>query len=163
MNLEIDFFELFMIWTSTFLLILVIKKFTYKYLLEYLDKREKHINSSIENAEEHEKTAAQLEQDVFKEKQSLASSREEIIESTRKLAETQKEELIGETKEQVKKILSASEEQIEVEKNKAKQELIAELMEMVTVVSGEYVSKSITPEAEMKLIKEAIAKVNIEK
>ena len=40
---------------------------------------------------------------------------------------------------------------------------MAELMEMVTVVSGEYVSENITPEAEMKLIKEAIAKVNIEK
>ncbi len=162
MNVELNLFELALIWSTTLVLILIIKKFTYKNFLEYLDKREEFVNGSIENAKTENENAIVAHQGAKEEKDKIMASRRDILEDANKVANLEKDQIILNTKVQSKKMLETAENRIENEKIKAQEELASELMDMVTLVSSQYIKNNISQEAENKLIKEAIELVNSE-
>jgi len=145
---------------ATVVLILVIKKYTYKAYLEMMDKRTKTINDSITTAESNKVLSAKELEIVLKEKEEIKAGKKDILNATLKEATVEKEGIIKESKEQARAIISKANEEIEKDKLRIQGELSGEVMDLVSLVAEKFVSERLSKEDEDKMIKDAIAKVS---
>jgi len=113
-----------MIWTViTFIILLIIlKKVAWKPILTALDKRESDIRESLAQAEKAKEDAKKI---LEENQANLAKAEEEskkIIDQSRTYAESLKEQLIKDSKEQAKKIVDDASLEIQRKKDAAFEE-----------------------------------------
>ena len=144
---------------ATVVLILVIKKFTYKAYLEMMAKRTKTVNDNIMTAENNKILSEEELAIVLKEKEEIKSTKKDILNTTLKEAIVEKEEIIKETKEQARTIISKANAEVEKDKLRIQNELSGEVMDLVSLVAEKFVAERLSKEDENKMIEDAIMKV----
>ncbi|MDD3557277.1 MAG: F0F1 ATP synthase subunit B [Melioribacteraceae bacterium] len=130
-----------MIWTViTFvILLLILKKFAWKPILDSLNEREKFIKESLEKAEVAQKEAEKM---IADNKASIEKAEEEaqkIIAQSREYAEKLKSQILEESKTDAKKIMDDAASEIE-RKNK---EAFSSLKEQVAAIAIDAAEKII--------------------
>ncbi len=126
-------------WTSIvfLLLVLILKKYAWKPILDAVDKRSKSIEDAINAADEAKSSLAQLNEERAKIKKESLADRDALLKDA---AET-KNQIIAEAKtkakEETDKILASAREVIKTEKLAA----ITELKNQVAVLSLEIAEK----------------------
>ncbi|MDG2370948.1 MAG: F0F1 ATP synthase subunit B [Flavobacteriales bacterium] len=126
-------------WTSIvfLLLVLILKKYAWKPILDAVDKRSKSIEDAINAADEAKSSLAQLNEERAKIKKESLADRDALLKDA---AET-KNQIIAEAKtkakEETDKILNSAREVIKTEKLAA----ITELKNQVAVLSLEIAEK----------------------
>ncbi|MCX6807020.1 MAG: F0F1 ATP synthase subunit B [Candidatus Berkelbacteria bacterium] len=135
-----------------FILLLVLYFFVYKPIISILDKRNKTIKESQDEAERIKQESAELE---IKKKEILAKAREEamkIIQEARKEGENAKGDAVKKAQEGAQKIVSDAKVTIKAEQEAAFMELKKEVADMVIAVSSKVIAKNIDSDSESKLI-----------
>ena len=87
-------------------------------------------------------------------------TKKDILNTTLKEAIVEKEEIIKETKEQARTIISKANAEVEKDKLRVQNELSGEVMDLVSLVAEKFVAERLSKEDEDKMIKDAIAKVS---
>ncbi len=147
---------------GTLILLTIIAKFTYKNFLNILDKREKNINDNISNASLANQEAQEKLQNINKKEKEMLQEKEAIINKAEAIAKEKETKILFDANENAKQIIEKANQEVSNNRKKVEDELMANVMEYVSLVSKEYVKNNIDSEKEQSLINEAIAKVRCE-
>ena len=149
------------VWTIlTFLLLLfVLAKFAWKPLLKMLKDREELIRSSLEDAEKAKEELERLNAEGEAIVNQARSEAQTILSEGKAAATTLKEETLAGAKEQAKNIISEAEKQINVEKDKAINEIKSEVVNLSLNISKKLINKNLSPEDNKALIDESLSNV----
>ncbi len=141
-------------------LLVLLRLFAYKPLLNILEQRQKLVASSIEAAEaekaQAEKIRAQYEAD-------LRNAREEakaIIERATKAANEQAQSIVDAAKTEAARVKESALQDIQREKDKALAELRNEVASLAVLVAAKVVKQGLDVDAQSKLVQDAINEVN---
>ena len=142
------------LWTIfTFLVLLVIlRKFAWKPLLESLHKREETVRSSIERAETARQEAERL---LEENKKQLARAEEEgrrILNEHRQLAEKLKSEIVENANQQSRRMVDQAKQEINRDKDAALNQLRNEVANLAIQAAGKILDESLDDAHHRKLI-----------
>lgn len=122
---------------NLFLLFLILKKFLYKPVRNFVKKRDEEVNSQLTSAKEARREAEE-EKDMWYEKMQIANIKsEEIIKQASDTAKLRGEEIINEARSKAGDIISTAKTQAELEQRKAE----SEIREQIVVLSNELTEK----------------------
>ena len=146
------------IWTILTFLILffVLAKFAWKPLLAALESRENTIKSSLEDAV---KAKTELERLNAESEEIIAKARSEaqtIRVEAKSAAEKIKADVMVQAGEDAKKIRDEAEKQIQVEKDKAINEIRQEVVNLTMTVAEKVIKKNLSKEDNQSLIEDSI-------
>ena len=146
------------IWTILTFLILffVLAKFAWKPLLAALESRENTIKSSLEDAV---KAKTELERLNAESEEIIAKARSEaqtIRVEAKSAAEKIKADVMVQAGEDAKKIRDEAEKQIQVEKDKAINEIRQEVVNLTMTVAEKVIKKNLSKEDNQALIEDSI-------
>ncbi len=143
--------------TITFLLLLVIlKKYLWKPLLDNLDNREKLINDSIKNAEDIQRKS---EESFEAYNAKLAEAREEVrkvISAGKESAEKIKTEILDEANKRASVLVDKAKKEIEAEKSGALNEIKKIVVDVSLAAAEKMIKNNIKSEDHMRLIEETM-------
>ncbi|MBI5022120.1 MAG: F0F1 ATP synthase subunit B [Ignavibacteriales bacterium] len=142
------------IWTIiTFVLLLIIlKKFAWKPLLESLHKREETVRSSIERAENAKQEAERLLDENRKQLERAEQDGRRILSENRALAEKLKEEIIEQANQQSRKMIEMAKQEIERDKDAALISLRGEVANLAIQAAGKILDETLDENKQRKLV-----------
>lgn len=161
-SIEVAKYEIVFQVLATILLLVILYKFTFKSFNEYLKKRKDFVNDSIEKTQQNEIKANQTKTQIEEELKQIKNSKEQILEKAQNRATAKEEEIINAAKKQAAQLLQKNQEELKMDKLKVQQELSSELLNISTVVAEKFLQEKITEQEDLKMIKEAIQKVDYE-
>lgn len=138
------------------LLLIVLNKILYKPIKKFLIERQKKIASDMDNAEASRQEAEKLVQKKEDELKTSAEDVRKMKKAANRDAESQATAIVKNAKNQEKKILKDTEEQLVHEKDKVMKEIEGELTEMVTTLSAKFLSKKVDDKNDENLIKKML-------
>lgn len=142
------------LWTviAFFLLLVVLLKFAWKPILTGLKARQDHIDGEIKSAEGTRKQAESLLTDY--KQRGL-----KIIEDATAAAQQSQRELIEETRKETQLVKSRAQDDIRHAMTAASDRLWNEAAEMLLMLGSEVLGRTITPQDNERLIREAVEKM----
>ncbi|MBP1683489.1 MAG: atpF [Ignavibacteriaceae bacterium] len=151
-----------MIWTviTFIILVLILKKVAWKPILTALDKRESDIKESLAQAEKAKDEAKKI---LEENQANLAKAEEEskkIIEQSRAYAESLKEQLIKDSKDQAKKIVDEASSEIQRKKDAAFEELKGQIAEIAVNAAEKIIRESLDAQKSKQVIDKYLNDVN---
>ena len=151
-----------MIWTviTFIILVLILKKVAWKPILTALDKRESDIKESLAQAEKAKDEAKKI---LEENQANLAKAEEEskkIIEQSRAYAESLKEQLIKDSKDQAKKIVDEASSEIQRKKDAAFEELKGQIAEIAVNAAEKIIRESLDAQKSKQIIDKYLNDVN---
>lgn len=155
------FFPSLFVWTfiSFIILIILLRLFVWKRLMEAINKRESTIKEALSEAEKNHQEALKLLEE-YQEK--LAKSEEEalkIIANGQKTAEEVKKDILEKAKQEGDKLIKRAQIEIKREKESALSELQAKIAELTTISLTKIVERSFREEEQKKILDKSISEI----
>ncbi len=155
------FFPSLFVWTfiSFIILIILLRLFVWKRLMEAINKREATIKEALSEAEKNHQDALKLLEE-YQEK--LAKSEKEalkIIENGQKSAEEVKKDILEKAKQEGDKLIKRAQTEIKREKESALSELQAKIAELTTISLTKIVERSFREEEQKKILDKSISEI----
>ena len=141
------------------ILVFLLGRFAYKPVVGLLDDRANRIRESMEQAEQIKKenaAAAQRAQQIIAEAQ--AQTRE-MLGQAQQMSQRTITAAQAEAREQREKLLADAHKQIEVDTQRAKDELRREVARLTVLAAGKVIGKSLDTPDHYRLVDEALAEV----
>ena len=155
--LSVNVWHILMAIGNLLILVLILKKFLFKPVQNILKQREEEISGAYSKAEEALKEA-ESERELYREKLDGAKAEaDELIESASKRAKAESAEIIANARKEAAVRRKHAEEDIELSRRKAAEELKGTVSEMVIELASEVVGREIDEKAHKELIDEAIS------
>jgi F-type H+-transporting ATPase subunit b len=149
-------------WTTlTFiLLLLILTKFAWKPILSALKQREDAIKDSLEQAEKAKDEAKKI---LSENQNSLAKAEEEskkIIEQSKIYAESLKDQIVKDSKEQAKKLIEEASAEIDRKKNAAFDELKNQIAEISVKAAEKILRENLDAEKNKTIVDKYISDIS---
>ena len=143
-------------------LILLLKKFAWKPILDAVNEREEGIKNALLSAEKAKEEMASLQSDNEQTLKKARSERDLLLKEAREIKQQIIDEAKNEAKSEAKKIISQAQETIQNEKNAA----IADLKNQVAGLSIDIAEKVLKEKlsddkTQMKLVKDLVKEVTL--
>jgi F-type H+-transporting ATPase subunit b len=143
-------------------LILLLKKFAWKPILDAVNEREEGIKNALLSAEKAKEEMASLQSDNEETLKKARSERDSLLKEAREIKQQLIDEAKSEAKSEAKKIISQAQETIQNEKNAA----IVDLKNQVTGLSIDIAEKVLKEKlsddkTQMKLVKDLVKEVTL--
>ena len=150
-----------MIWAIINFLVLVaiLNKFLYKPLLGMLETRKQEIRNKYDEAEAARSEAVKMKEEYTREMQNARREAQEIITKATKLAEDSKSQILSEARDESAKMIKKAQEEIHLEKEKAKAELRNEVASLAVLAAGKILDRTIQQEDHEKMVREFVNEV----
>jgi len=151
------------IWTILTFLILffVLSKFAWRPLLEALESRENTIKSSLNDAEKAKQELESLNAETETIVSEARSEAQSIRLEAKSAAEKVKADIIAQAGEDVKKLRDENEKQIQVEKDRAINEIRQEVVDLTLTVAERVIRKNLSKEDNQDLIEDSLKTLKI--
>jgi F-type H+-transporting ATPase subunit b len=137
------------------ILLVLLKKFAWKPILDQLDKREKDIQSRLKDAREKESKASELEEDYKCKMQASAAEAEQLKNEIRRQAEEQKQQIIAATQAQAHQMIQRANADIENAKTEAINQLQSQTARLVAEIAQHVLGRNLSQDEHARLIEEA--------
>lgn len=145
---------------TVFLLLLwLLRKFAWDKLMDMMKKRENHISSEIDAAENSNREAKKLleqQQALLKEARVEAQT---LVESAKKIGEDQKNEIIKAAQEEANRVKEDAKKEIEQEKEKAVVALREQVASLSVLIASKVIEKELNEQDQQKLIDDYVKQV----
>ncbi|NLY09170.1 MAG: F0F1 ATP synthase subunit B [Tissierellia bacterium] len=141
-----------LVWISVIILFFILKRYLYKPVSEFLQKRQNLIQSKLDNAEDMRKEALELKESY---EAQVAQVREEgasILESYRQRGEEINRKMIEDTRSEIESIKARTQRELEQQKQFAYAEIKSEAGDMAVILAEKLIKKSLGPELQAELI-----------
>jgi F-type H+-transporting ATPase subunit b len=143
-------------------LILLLKKFAWKPILDAVNEREEGIKNALLSAEKAKEEMASLQSDNEETLKKARSERDSLLKEAREIKQQLIDEAKSEAKSEAKKIISQAQETIQNEKNAA----IVDLKNQVAGLSIDIAEKVLKvklsdDKTQMKLVKDLVKEVTL--
>ena len=148
----LDIWTMIFAWGNLIILFLFLKKILFVPLKNIIDQRQKQIKDMYDEAQSDKDTAAAMRAE-YEEKLAQASAQgEEIIRSATARAHKQEEDIIREANETAAKNLRRADEQIEMEKKKALNQIKDEVSSMAVDIASAVIEKNLSEEDNREIV-----------
>lgn len=149
-------------WCNLLILYLFLKKLLFKPLKNMIDSRQKEINDMYSSAEEAQRSAEELKAE-YEEKMSHATEEsEEILKNAVRRAQLKEEEILRDANAQAARTLERAEEQIELEKKHALNEVKNEVSAMAIGIASAVIERDVDESEHRDLIDDFINNIGNE-
>ena len=150
-----------MIWTiiSFCVLLVLLRTFAYKPILNMIRQREDTIQASLDEAKRTKEEAEELH---AKYRGLITEARDEakkIIDEGKLLGEKARKEMIQKADEESNRIVKRTQEQIAMEKDRALSELRDHVADLTIAAASKVINRSLSKEDHMKLLEEYVSKL----
>lgn len=149
--LGVNLLDMFVQIGATILLVLIVKKFFWSKVTDFLEKRRAYMDDELRHAEKSNEEAKHLALIKEKELQELKDKSKEYLESAKKRGEDEKQQIISQAKREAEVILTNGQKEIEAEKKKAKEELQKEIVSIASLMAEKVIGKHIDDQEFQKL------------
>ena len=151
-----------MIWTLLvfFISMYILRKLAFPRIAEALDRRQRAIEESIESAERVKVEADQL---IAEYRQRLTEARQqadEIVARARKTGEQAEAQAVVEARKKHDELLEQTRREIQLETQRAIQEIRAEVADMTVRATEKLTRKSLTGDDQRRLVEEALSELD---
>lgn len=126
---------------------------------DLLKKRQERIQSDLDTAKQDKEEAAALKQEYDDKIKNVQKDAEEILASARKKAVANEEQIVAKAKEEAGRIVSQAQNEAELEKQKAADDVKAQIIDVATVLAGKVVSANIDTNVQDSLVEETLREV----
>ncbi len=143
-------------WVNLIILVLLMKKFLFKPVLNMLEARDKEVNEMYSKAETAQSSAEALEKE-YNEKLSLAKEEaSKIMKDAKHDATLRGEEIVGEAKKEASAILEKAQKEIQREKEAAIVEIKGDIANIAVDIAQKVIEKDLNEKDHEKLVEEFI-------
>lgn len=154
--LRIDPVDMVMVLISTFLIVIIAKKYFWNILKDYLDKRQQFIKNQLQEAVEKNKEGNRYCESSKEELAKAKHQAKEIIEMAEIDAKKEAEEIVSSAKQNAKLIREKAMAEIQQERNLVADEMKQEISNVALTVAEEILKKDLDDKDHRKLIAEFI-------
>jgi F-type H+-transporting ATPase subunit b len=144
---------------NTLILYLVLKKFLFVPVTEFIQGRQDEIQSSYDDAEKTNEEAEKLKSQYENKLDKVEEEKQEILIAAKKKADEQGSEIIKESKEQAAKLKEKAEQEIEIEKKKAINDVKDDISSMVIMAASKVLENEVDESRNKKLVDDFIKEV----
>ena len=145
------------------LLLIILRRFAYKPVLNMLEKRADTIDKSLKQAKKIKEELQKTEDDRRKEMKKAREEYNVLIAEAKATGEQKKEEMTKEARQKTEEIITKAKEEIRSEKEKSVQEARQEIADLAIEISKKIIGRNIDEEKERELVKESLAKIKSRK
>jgi F-type H+-transporting ATPase subunit b len=140
-------------------LLLVLKKFLYKPILNMLDERRKKIEEGLKNAD---KAALDLEKAKEKTDGIIAEARKDarkILEDAKRIAKKQEDEMLEKAKNEASHILTRAKKEIENEKQSNEKKMRDESIEIASMMIKKLLTEDLSERDHRKIFEQKLKEI----
>jgi len=143
-------------------LILLLKKFAWKPILDAVNEREEGIKNSLLSAEKAKEEMASLQSDNEETLKKARSERDSLLKEAREINQQLIDEAKSEAKSEAKKIISQAQETIQNEKNAAIVDLKNQVAGLSIDIAEKVLKEKLSDDkTQMKLVKDLVKEVTL--
>ena len=143
-------------------LILLLKKFAWKPILDAVNQREEGIKNALPSAEKAKEEMASLQSDNEETLKKARSERDSLLKEAREIKQQLIDEAKSEAKSEAKKIISQAQETILNEKNAAIVDLKNQVAGLSIDIAEKVLKEKLSDDkTQMKLVKELVKEVTL--
>lgn len=142
------------IWTvvTFIILLLILKRFAWKPILNSLNERENFIKESLEKADKAQKDAEKLIADNRANISKAEEEAQKVIEQSRELAEKLKSQILEESKIQAKKMITDATSEIERKNAEAFNKLKSQVADIAVDAAEKILRENLDKDKQVKLV-----------
>ena len=156
----VNFWTMIFAWCNLLVLYFVLRKLLFKPVKNMIDSRQKEIDDMYSDAEKLREDTAVMKAD-YEEKISRAKEEsEEILKSAVRRAQLREEEILREANDKAARVMKRAEEQVEMEKKRAINEVKNEVSDMAIGIASAVIERDVNREEHEALIDEFIRSMN---
>lgn len=146
-----------------FILLLILKKFAYKPLLQAMADRQTRIANDLASAEKERQAAEQLKQEYQQQLMEARTQAQAIIDKAVKTAESMKQEIMEEARAEHAKMLKNAQAEIARQTESAMAGIRGEVVAMTVAAAAKLIEKDMSSEINAKLVSEFIDQLDEKK
>lgn len=158
-NLGIDWKLLIAQIVNFAILFFLLKKFLFRPILGLLEKRREKIEKSLKDVERIEKELATIREKREEILKTANQKAEEILREAKEIVESQKINILADTKKQTEKMLEEARASIEKEKDRLVDEAREDLAELVLLATEKVLREKLDEEKDGELVREVLTRV----
>lgn len=144
---------------SVFFLFLLLSYLLFDPVHEMLKKRREKIQSDIDSAKKDKEDADALKTEYEEKLKNVSVEADEILSEARKRATTNENHIIAEAKEEAARIIKQAHTEAELEKEKVKDEVKKEMVEIASLMAGKVVADRMDTTVQDALVEETLKEV----
>ena len=148
---------------SVFILYLILRKFLYTPVTNFLEARKAKIQGDLEVAKAAKQEAADLKTDYEAKISEVKLEGQEIIENARKRGNDIKDSMLEEARQEAQTIIERARKDIVLEKEKAYEDIKKSTGEMAVLIASKIMEENITIDNQRNLIDKFIDEVGSSK
>ncbi len=141
---------------AIFLLFIFLTYILIEPVKKVINDRQVKITNDLESAAKDKEEAAKLKAEYDEKIKNAEAEAGDILTSARKKAVKNQETIVAEAKEEAARIISAANQEAELEKNRVKDEVKQEIIGVATVMAGKFVDGSMDDAKQAALIDETL-------
>ena len=155
--IEINY-SIIMIWITVIVLFLVLKKFFFEKVKNFMETRSNSIQDAFDSAEAVNRRADEKMQNYTKRIANVEAEGREIIRDAKIKADAQAREIIEDANKQATEIMNKAERNIEREKQKAMEEMRREVAALAMMAAEKIIEREIQNVGQDEIVDEVINK-----
>lgn len=141
---------------AMFVLFLLLSYLLFNPARNLLEKRQNGIREQMETAAKEKSDAEQFKAEYDTKLKNVSKEAEEILTETRKKALKKENDIVNEAKEEAARVLERANREVELEKNKVKDEVKQEMISVATAMAGKIVANSLDESEQSQLIADTL-------
>src|SRR4051794_6755092 len=151
-----------MIWTliAFFITYLLLRRLAFPRIQEALDRRQRAIDESIDAAERTRRESEELLAEYRERLKEARRQADEIVDRARKAGETIERETVEDAKHKREELLQAARRDIEIETQRAIQEIRKEVADLTVLATEKVTRKALDDDDQRQLVEEALAELD---
>ena len=140
-----------------FLLLVLLRIFLYKPVLEMLNRRAQRIREGVEAADQSKEQASQAQADVAKQIDEARQQSQALVAQAQEAATRIQEESRNQARQEAETLLERARNEIQLERDQAIAELRGEFADITVSAAEKVIGQSLDRQAHQRLIDEALA------
>ncbi len=152
----VNFWTMIFAWINLLILYLFLKKLLFKPIKNMIDSRQKEIDDIFADAESSRTSAEEMKSEYEQKLAAANEESEEILKNATRRALLKEEEILREANAKAARTLERAEEQVELEKRRAINEVKNEVSEMAIGIATAVIGRDVSAEEHKELIDDFI-------
>jgi len=128
---------------ATLILVLVVRYFFWNHIRDFIRKRRELMEEEFTSAQQANEEAKLLQEKTEQEYQKLKESSKGIIDGAVKRGEEEREIIVNKAKVEAQEMLTQAENEIELDKQKARNSLQKEVVDLATLMASKIIEEEI--------------------
>lgn len=154
--LRISLTDVVLVCISTFLIVLIAKKFFWDKLLAYIQKRQDMIQDNIDSSVKIKEEAQSIKERYDEKMKNAGKEAHAILESARASAAQEKQQILNQTQDEVVRLKKQAQEDIERDKRNAQKDMKEPIGSVALEISKKLLKKEVDEQEQKKYIDDFI-------